>query len=176
MYQLVPTLPAKETQTSQSQFNSNLPLFPFLAILAPDLHSAIQGKKSVCMSPGRAEELLSLSLFQGFHSLTHADRTFSDSSLLTSSLRCKRSSTTEKNTDPTIPYLPFLHNHFSNPSVSSSFGTSPLAVFHLLETSKFLCPAGLSIKFLNSRVSGLYSPSQITLDLYPLSAKTLARA
>jgi len=76
----------------------------------------------------------------------------------------------------TIPYLPCLHSHFSNSLVSSPFGTSLLAVFHLLEAPKFLCPAGFSIKFLIFRVSGLSSPSQITLDLCPLSAKILARA
>jgi hypothetical protein len=73
-------------------------------------------------------------------------------------------------------YFPCLHNHFSNPSVSRPFGTSPLAAFHLLEAPKFLCLAGFSIKFLIFCVSGLSSPSQIILDLYPLSAKTLARA
>ena len=76
----------------------------------------------------------------------------------------------------TIPYFPCLHNHFSNPSVSRPFGTSLLAVFHLSEAPKFLCLAGFSIKFLIFCVSGLSSPSQIILDLYPLSAKTLARA
>ena len=75
---------------------------------------------------------------------------------------------------PITPYLPCLHNHLSNPPASSPFGTGTLAVFHLLEAPKFLWLAGFSIKFFAFRVSGLSSPSQITLDLCPLPAKTLA--
>ena len=89
-----------------------------------------------------------------------------DSTLYTAS--CFRRSITS--------YLPCLHNHLSKSSASSPFGTSPLAVFHLVDAPKFLCPAGFFIKFLTFRVSGLSSPSQITLDLWPLFAKTLARA
>jgi len=69
---------------------------------------------------------------------------------------------------PITPYLPCLHNHLSNPLVSSPFGTSPLAVFHLVEAPKFLWPAGFFIKFFTFRVSGLSSPSQITRDSCPL--------
>ena len=76
----------------------------------------------------------------------------------------------------TTPYLSCLHNHLSNPPVSSPFGTSFLAVFHLVEAPKLMWPAGFSIKFFTFRVAGLSSPSQITLDLCALSAKTLARA
>ena len=61
-------------------------------------------------------------------------------------------------------YLHRLHNHFSNSSGSRPFGISLLAVFHFLEAPKFLCPVGFSINFLIFRVSGLSSPSHITLD------------
>jgi len=72
----------------------------------------------------------------------------------------------------TIPYLPCLHNHLSNLPVSSPFGTSPLAVFHLVEAPKFLCPAEYSIKFFIFRVSRLFFFANYSQFVFPLRKMT----
>lgn len=77
---------------------------------------------------------------------------------------------------PPTPSLPYLHNHLSNSQASSPFGTNPSVLSHLVEAPKDLWLPGFSIRFFTVRVSGLSSPSQITLDPFSLSPKTLARA